>query len=67
MSTAQTERRLTQAGARAAKAQTRRNEAFAALADQVRAAVASGVSEVRAAQLAGVSRLTVRKWLGKDR
>lgn len=64
--TAQSERRLTRAGARAAKAQTRRDDAFADLAAAVRAAVASGVSEVRAAQLAGVNRGTVRKWLGKD-
>lgn len=57
---------LKSAGEHARSAQADRDAAMAALADQVRAAVASGVSEVRAAQLAGVNRLTVRKWLGKD-
>lgn len=54
------------AAARAyARAAAARQEARDRLAEQVRVAVAGGMSESEAAREAGVARETVRSWLGK--
>ncbi|MFW6033940.1 MAG: hypothetical protein ACOC9R_02290 [bacterium] len=42
-------------------------EARERLRDATRALIDSGMSEYEAAATAGVSRMTIRKWLGKDR
>ena len=54
---------LEAAARRYARAQTARDQARDALADEVRAAVAAGMTEVEAARVGGVDRMTVRKWL----
>lgn len=50
---------------RYAQARAERDAARDLLAEQVRQAVAAGMTEVEAAKVAGVDRMTIRSWLGK--
>lgn len=59
------QKRLTRLGEKALKARESKNEAFAALADAVREACASGMNQSEVARYTGVDRQTVRAWIGK--
>lgn len=59
-------RALDRAAARYASAVAKQTLVRDELADQVREAIAGGMSEVEAARRAGVTRVTVRKWIGKN-
>lgn len=56
---------VSEAGARLRQSAKRERDDRDALYDEIRAAVAAGMSEAQAARLARIDRMTVRRILGK--